>query len=277
MSRISRRQFLGAACAAVALRRPAAGAPGMTIGLNLSSVAESLRQDFPGTLRRVAALGFREVELPLETRSRRAADIRKALDDAGLRCVSAHWDMWDDGAETQSAIDAASELGLEYLVTGFPALMTPEGLKPSDGTPADIRMLAEKMTWNDWRWNFDWFNHVGGYAQKANIQFVYHNHGMEFRKFNGVTVLDDLLSRTDPTRVKLELDCVEAERAGQDPVALIGRYGERVAMLHVGAEQPLQWRGALEAGRRAAVAWVFIDEPGPFSLLRASLRALGFE
>ncbi len=239
----------------------------MTIGLNLSSVAESLRQDFSGTLRRVAALGFRDVELPLETRSRRAADIRKALTDAGLRCVSAHWDMWDDGAETQSAIDAATELGLEYLVTGFPALMTPDGLKPSDGTPADIRKLAEKMTWNDWRWNFDWFNHVGGYAQKANIQFVYHNHGMEFRKFNGVTVLDDLLARTDPTRVKLELDCVEAERAGQDPIALIGRYSDRLAMLHVGAEPTAHFKPMLAAAQRAGVTRAFIEQ-------RTDLRVL---
>ena len=36
------------------------------------------------------------------------------------------------------------------------------------------------MTVNDWRWNADWFNHVGGLCQKNDVQFVYRNHGSSF-------------------------------------------------------------------------------------------------
>jgi len=258
----------------VALRRPAAAPSQLTIGLQLSSVGGELRQDLPRTLDRIAAAGFREVELSAELRKLRAQEIRKALDGAGLRCHSAHWDLWDDAEETGTAIDAATELGISYLVTPFPALMTADGLQPVAGTDSDLRMLTSKMTLNDWRWNIDWFNHIGGIAQKFGIQFVYHNHQMEFRRFGDIVVLEDILARTDSGRVKLQLNCPSAAAAGYDPIAFIRRHADRIAMLHVPASDAVRWRLTVAAARDYGISGVYIAEPSPLAALQTARELL---
>jgi sugar phosphate isomerase/epimerase len=270
---VTRRGFLGSAGAALAMRRLGAAASPVAIGLQLSSAADELRADFAGTLRRIAGLGCRDVEFHAELRMRRPEVLRAALDDAGLQCVSAHWDLWDDSTETDTAIDAATALGIRYLVTPFPARMTPQGLRPTAGTPEDLRTLGARMTMNDWRWNVDWFNHVGGLAQKANLQFVYHNHDFEFREFGGVRAFDELLLRTDPGRVKVELDCAGAIAAGVDPSALLKQYSDRVVLLHVSDPSDVRQKRALAAAAAAGVRHAYVETPGGFDALRAALAA----
>jgi sugar phosphate isomerase/epimerase len=271
VSLLSRRGFLGAACAGLALQRSHAAA-NLEIGLQLSSAAPALARDFAGTLRRIANAGYRHVELGPAQRSLRPEALRKALDEAGLQCLSVHWDLWDDSAETDTAIDTATALGFKYLVTAFPARMTPAGLRPTAGTPEDLRGLARDMTMNDWRWNVDWFNHVGGMAQKANLQFVYHNHEFEFRKFDGATAFDELLLRTDPGRVKVELDCAGAIAAGVDPAALLQRFRDRIVLLHLSDPSDDRQRRALRAAAEAGVRYAYVEREADLETLH-SLRA----
>jgi sugar phosphate isomerase/epimerase len=135
---------------------------------------------------------------------------------------------------------------------------------------------------NDWRWNADWFNHVGGLVQKYNMQFVYRNHNFEFRKHASGIEFDELLQRTEPSRVMLEFDCGWAAIAGYDPVAFLKRHGDRVAMLHLsepprgftsstgpGAPEPeaplgngtIDWPAVLNAAKAAGVRRSFVDAP----------------
>src|SRR5262249_36852364 len=159
------------ACLRAALTAPA---PGIYLG------ADALEGDPARVLHAVAEVGYREIEIA-GLRGIRAAETRKLLDAAGLSCHSAHWTLWGNHADTHATIDSAVELGLEYLVTPLPSLMGKEWFEANE-TAEGARAVAERMTLNDWRWNADWFNHVGGLAQKNDIQFVYQNHGFEFRK-----------------------------------------------------------------------------------------------
>jgi sugar phosphate isomerase/epimerase len=232
--------------------------------------------DLRARLHEVAALGFREVEIA-GWHDRRPTEIRKALDEAGLVCKSAHWTMWENDADSTATIDAAVELGLEYLVTPLPSLMGKDWFQANE-TPAGERAVFEKMTLNDWRWNADWFNHVGGLAQKNNIQFVYQNHGFEFRKLGADIAFQELWRRTEPTRVKFELNCGWAVAGGYDPVEFLQRYGERVYLLHISdvgsrassapdaaiGKGVIDWPDVFAAAKAAGVRRYYIATPQRF-------------
>ena len=92
MKAVTRREFVGglAAVAAASSARLSFATPlGLAPGIQLYSVREQMAKDFQGTLAAVREAGYVEVEsaaLPKKT----AAEIRKALDQAGLKCVSSH-------------------------------------------------------------------------------------------------------------------------------------------------------------------------------------------
>src|SRR5262249_10955453 len=160
------------ALAACAAANPLGVAPGLHIRTD--------GRDLRSTLREAAAIGFHEVEIT-SGHDKRPSELRKLFDDAGVVCRSAHWTLWENDADSTATIDAAVELGLEYLVTPLPSLMGKEWFEANE-TPVGREAVARKMQLNDWRWNADWFNHVGGLCQKNNVQFAYLNHEFEFRK-----------------------------------------------------------------------------------------------
>lgn len=179
--------------------------------------------DPAATFHAIAAKGFREVELA-GFRDRRPSETRKLLDAAGLSCKTVCWSMWLNDGDSQETIDAAVELGALYLVTPDPSRMGKEWFEPA---------VPERMTLNDWRWNADWFNHVGGLAQKNDIQFAYRNQSFDFARLGNSTGFDELYRRTEPTRVKFELDCAAATAGGCPPQEFLKRYADRTHLLHI--------------------------------------------
>jgi sugar phosphate isomerase/epimerase len=245
----------------------------MAPGVYLADTGGDVRK----ALKAIASIGYREVEIA-GLRGLRPTETKKMLDEAGLACRSAHWTLWENDADTQATIDAAVELGLEYLVTPLPSLMGKEWFEANE-TPAGARAVSENMTVNDWRWNADWFNHVGGLCQKNNVQFVYQNHGFEFRKLGTGIAFDELWRRTEPTRVKFELDCGAAAAAAYDPVKFLEKYGERVVLLHI-SEAPgvaigrgtIDWKRVFAAAKAVGVRGYYVAVDGP--LLRESYEFL---
>ncbi len=234
MHRISRRKFLktvsaSALGAAVWSRIPRlmANPLGLPIGLQLYSVRDTLPKEYEGTLRQLAALGFREVEAA-GFFGRSAGQVKQAMDQAGLRCVSAHYALKDLLPKTDEIIQYGKDLGLKFIVCASPMLKDPARVK-DPGSPA----AREQMTLEDWRWNADQFNHIGERVNAAGMRFAYHNHTPEFLSENGILFYDELLRSTDPAKVSMELDCGWAAVAGQKPVDLLTRYATRISMLHV--------------------------------------------
>src|SRR5580692_13029435 len=234
MLRFSRRIFLqtasaSAACAVLSNStvRLLANPLGLPLGLQLYSVRDVLPKSYDGTLRQIAALGYREVEAA-GFFGHSPAEVKQAMDGAGLHCVSAHYSLKDLLPKMDETIQFGKDLGLSYIVCSSPMLKDPSRVKdPGSGA------ARESMTLEDWRWNADQFNRIGEKVHAAGMKFAYHNHTPEFRSENGVMFYDELLRVTDPSKVAMELDCGWAIVAGQKPVDLLTRYSSRITMLHV--------------------------------------------
>jgi sugar phosphate isomerase/epimerase len=187
-------------------------------GLQLYTVRHALAKDFEGTLRAVAALGYQEVEL-YSFFNRKASETRAALKSAGLTCPSGHYMASELRSGLEERIGYARELGLSYMVC---ALLQPHERKSLD----DYRRLAEL------------FNQIGVETRRAGLQFVYHCHNFEFTTYGSVVALDELLRRTDPKFVEIELDTYWVSRAGRDPVACLNKYPGRFSLLHLKDMKP---------------------------------------
>ena len=228
MADVSRRSFLTAAALAAATGalapRALCAEPAPLIGVQLYSAREALAKDFAGTLKRIAAIGYREVEAA-GFYNHRAEDVKHMMADAGLRCVSAHYPLADLLKTTGPTIEYAKTLGLQYVICSSPWVADPAHLQKSPG--------GASLTLDDWKWNADQFNQLGCKMQEAGLKFGYHNHTMDFRKEGGSIGYRILLEDTDPRCVTLELDCGWAIAAGQDPAEMMRRYRGRFSMLHL--------------------------------------------
>jgi sugar phosphate isomerase/epimerase len=223
MSMTSRRTFLKASGAAAALAttgvsRLAARPLHLPIGLQLFSVKDLLAKDFDGTLRKVRAAGYTEVEAAGYF-NRTAPDFRQAMDRAGLRCVSTHHQLADLRARLDELIEYGHRLGLDYIVCSWPQRRGP-----------DQKGL---LTLDDWQWVAGEFNRIGHLVAAAGMTFGYHNHLQEFGSERGVVFYDELLRRTDPKLVTLEMDCGWVVAAGRKPVEFLSEAPERFQLLHV--------------------------------------------
>jgi sugar phosphate isomerase/epimerase len=221
MKAVNRREFLrggalGVAAAAACSKwgeNVFATPYGMPVGLQLYTLRNELEQDLAGTLRKVAQIGYKEVEI-FDFYGKNSAEMRKLLRDTGLSAPSAHYQTAQIRSSWDKQIEYAKALGLKYMVN---AIIWPPERKSLD----DYKQLA------------DLFNKAGEQCQKAGIQFAYHDHNFEFKTYDGVMAYDELLKRTDPALVKFEMDCFWVTRAGQDPVAYFEKYPGRFPLLHI--------------------------------------------
>ena len=229
----NRRQFLQQATLGLAALGSLHANPlGLPIGLELYTVRNELEKDFNGTIKKVAAIGYKEVELYAFLK-KPAAEIKRTLADNGLVCPVAHYDLTLEPRLAQE-IDYAHQLGLKYMLVAW---LTPEERKSLD----QYKRYAE------------FFNRAGAETKKAGIQFGYHNHNFEFKTFNGVVAFDELLRLTDPQLVKIELDCFWMTWAGRNPVDYMKRDPARYPILHIKDRKP-----------GYGLSTDVDDKPGPF-------------
>jgi sugar phosphate isomerase/epimerase len=195
------------------------------LGIQLWTVKSEAEKDLEGTLRKVYAAGFREIEFA-GYYGKKPADLGKLLRDIGLTPVSTHAGAGDIAKNGDQIIADAKTLGLKYVVCSSP-MVSPE----KDKLPWEERMKAVDL--NDWKWNAELFNKFGKQVSEAGMVFGYHNHSAEFKKFDGKTAFDHLFGSTDPKFVKSELDVGWVVTAQQDPLAILNQYKDRVIALHV--------------------------------------------
>jgi sugar phosphate isomerase/epimerase len=218
---MSRRDFIrGTAAGAAALlagtdlaRNLFANPYGKPIGLQLYTVRDQLEKDVPGTLKRVAAVGYKEVEI-YDLYGMSPAQFAKLLKNNSLTAVSGHYLLDVEKTQWEKKVAEARELGLKYMVH---AILDP----------------PERKSLDDYKRHVELWSKIAEQTQKAGIQFCYHNHNFEFQKFDGVTVYDYLLKHLDPHLVQFEMDCFWVTHAGQDPVALMKQHPGRFPLLHI--------------------------------------------
>ncbi len=223
----TRRQFVTtAALSAAALRTARANAFGLPLGLQLYSVRDQLQADYAGTLKQVAALGYREVE-SAGFYKHSPEDAKAALGAAGLHCVSAHYPGSQLAENLQSILQFHKELGgTQYIICASPV--------PPPGTAGMTHQQQRRaLTLDDWKRNAAQFNTWGKTVRDAGFRFGYHNHTEEFRAIDGTVPYDVLLKETDPALVVMELDCGWVTVGGSSPEHYLSTYSNRIKMLHV--------------------------------------------
>jgi sugar phosphate isomerase/epimerase len=206
------------------------------IGLQLYTVSAELGKDFLGTIKQIAAIGYKEVELA-PTFGKSAAELRTIFKDNGLTCRSAH--MFDFSQTPAQFMDFAKELGVKYVVTSFnpPPSVAAKFAGPNPDITGIMKGL-ETMTADDYKKSADTANQLGAEAKKHGLIYAYHNHNLEFRKFSGKTIFETLMASTDPETVKFEMDCGWVSAAGYDPIKFLKKYPDRIRLLHIKAFKP---------------------------------------
>ncbi len=215
--KLDRRAFIGTMGTALLAGRRGEAASIRRLGAQLYTVRTALEKDFDGTLAKVAAAGYAEVEFAGYF-NRSPLEVRDVLRRHRLTAPSAHIDYGSlTGDKWARAIDGARTIGHDYLVNAWVD-------EPIRNQPDAWKRIAET------------YNQAAAVSKKAGIQFAYHNHNFEFatrEDLGGKLPFDFLLETCDPSLVKIELDLCWITSAGKDPLEYFSRYPGRFPMVHV--------------------------------------------
>ena len=251
------------------------------LGVQLYTVRDQAEKDLPTVLAAIRKIGYEEVETYWNVYTRPAVELKRLINDHGLRAPSGHFDF--DGIDGK--LDYAAALGLEYLI---------------------CPMLPEK-DWNSldsYNKTADQFNHWGEQAQKRGMHFGFHNHNYEFRTLRdaegrNVRPFDVLMSGTDPKLVCLEMDCYWITQAGLDPLEMFKVLGDRIRQLHLKDRLPgfpasqelndashhftpvgtgtIHWKAILEAAQSHGIQHMYVEQDSggvPLDNIQTSYRSL---
>jgi sugar phosphate isomerase/epimerase len=256
------------------MTRPArAEAPAKRPGIQLYTINDAMKSDARGALKRLREIGYVEVE-SAGYGGLTAQQFRGLLDEAGLSCPSAHLQF--DPAHLDRAFEEAHALGAKFAVSSY---MRPLVIPPD----APKNVMHTGMSLDEAKRTAELANRIGEAAQRANLQFTYHNHNHEFADVGaGQSGYDLILKETDPKRVKFEIDCGWMIFAGHDPVAYFKNYPRRFPMIHVkdflpqekgatdmqGAELghgSVDYKPIFAAAVKAGLQHYFVEQEGPFA------------
>lgn len=241
---LNRRKFLiGTGAAALgALVLPKAASAFLSrpaehpLGLQLFTLFNVIDTDVKGNLKKVADIGFKEIESAFSKLpgyyGMKPKEFASLCSDLGLSWKSHHVlgapfklppgtklpagmtlppHMANLRDDMQQLVDQLAEAGIPYMVcANIPT-----------GTLDEIKQAGEIL------------NKTGEACRKVNMQLCYHNHDMEFKSVEGKIPYDLLLSECDASLVKMELDLAWATKAGIDPVELFKAHPGRFPLLHV--------------------------------------------
>jgi sugar phosphate isomerase/epimerase len=269
--RLSRRSFL-AFSSMLPWALSASAAKSIPTGLELYSVREELKKDPEGTVRAVAEMGYQGVEFYapyFDWSETQAKQMRKLLDDLGIRCFSTHNNSSYLGAEKIGrARDLNLILGTKYIV-----------MASSDPKPG----------LDGWKAVADTLNTAADQLEASGLKPGYHNHRREFTPAENQRPIEILAKNTKPS-VMLQLDVGTCLEAGSDPVAWIRANPGRIRSLHLKDWSPdpakgytvlfgegaAQWKDIFEAAESAGgVEYYLIEQEGSrFTELDTARRCL---
>jgi sugar phosphate isomerase/epimerase len=246
---ISRRSFLAAAAAA-----PLAFSAGkaLPIGIELYSVRNEMTKDTLGTVRAIAKMGYQVVEFygPYYSWTTDfAKDIRKLMDDTGIRCNSTHNDARNF---TEAGIGKAIELnriiGSKYVVMASAGRVN--GLDGWKGVADNLTKAMETL-------------------RPAGLSAGYHNHAPEFRLLDGKRPIEVIAANT-PKDFMMQFDVGTCVEVGEDPVAWINANPQRIRSLHL-----KDWAAPVEGDKDKGYRVLFGEGQAPWTKIFEAAEKTG--
>lgn len=267
MDTISRRRFLrqsalGMSAAGYLTRSAAQADPlGLPIGCQTWPVREMIGKDFDGTLRQLAAAGFRAIEMcsppgyekmgfgPLA--SMKPSEMRRKVHAAGLRCESCHFGFTELKDHLDDRLAWAKELGLKQMIVATFGL-------PQSAAMADWMRAAGEA------------NKMGERTRRAGIQLGFHNHDFEVQKIDGDLIYDKLMGAFDPHLVKMQFQ-VGVIRLGYNAADFFEKYPGRFISMHLQDWSPAEkkevalgkggvdWKRVFAAAKTGGVKNYFVE------------------
>ena len=232
----SRRHFLGSAFATGALAslaQPCQSAAAMTkprfeMGLQLYTVRDPMAKTPLPTLKRIAELGYRNLETfgfdpaSVGYYGMSAAEFKRTLDGLGLRTTSGHYDLFKYLEAPLPELRNYTDRCIEGAVALQQKYITWPWLAPEQRTLRHYELLADRL------------NLVGEQVKAAGLKTAYHNHDFDFFPQDGKQGYDIVMQRTDPALVKLQLDLYwVAHSSPRTPHELFSLQPGRFVMWHV--------------------------------------------
>ena len=262
MNHISRRHFIGAGAAALTTVRALSADPlGLPIGCQTYPVREALGKDFEGTLKQLAEIGYKSIEMcspPGYEKAgygslvgMKASEMKQKINAAGLKCESCHYQFRELKENLDDRIAFAKELGLKQMIAST------FGVKPDAGMSEWVQAAKD-------------MNQIGEKVKKAGLQAGFHNHNFEFKEIDGVLVYDKLMSELDPKLVKMQFQ-VSVISIGFEAAKFMEKYPGRFCSLHLqdwSAAQKKQvavgqgdvnWKGVFAAAKKGGVKNYFVE------------------
>ncbi len=193
------------------------GAKKTPIGLQLYTIGGDMRKDPAGSLAKVAQWGFKGVEFAGYP-SQDAKEVRKMLDDNGLKCCGSHTQInalkGDSFAKT---VEFAKTIGNTRLVA-------PSLFRGFSNDAEKDKKTVEEMA--------DALNEIADKLKSEGLRTGFHCHPGEFKKIGDSTVWDIFFSRAK-REVIMQCDLGHMGTAGVDPVAYLNKYPGRASSVHV--------------------------------------------
>ena len=182
-------------------------------GLQLYTIRNVMPKDPKGVLKRVAAMGYKQVESFEGGKGMfwgmKNTEFKKYMDDLGMQIISSHCNI-EKNFERKA--NEAAKIGMKYLIDAW------------IGPQKDIdtfKKFANK------------FNQCGEVCKKAGLRFAYHNHDYPFLPVDGQVPLDVMMQETDPAIVDFEMDIYWVVTAGEDPIKWFNKYPNRFRLCHI--------------------------------------------
>lgn len=246
--------------------------PGIPVALQLYTVRDVAADDFAGTVRQVAEMGYAGVELAGNTGGMSPAELKAFLSDLGLKLAGSHIGLDLLEGDLQKIIDDNLALGNPWIVCPW--------------MPEERRQNA-----TGWREAAEALTAIGSKVREAGLQLCYHNHSFEFETFDGKTGFDIFYEAADAELVKAEIDTYWVQHGGEDPAATIRRFAGRCPLVHLkdmtDDPQPtftevgngiLDFQAIFAASAEAGAEWYIVEQDrcdGPsVESARTSLESL---
>ena len=211
------------------------------IGLELFTVKNLLRQDYEGTLAKLARIGYKEVEPADPYNNLEPAAYKALLDKYGIKMFSTHSGA-SDGPDLEKQLEGFQLMGIRYTEVregrgpggrgpggpGGPG-RGPAGPGAGPGGPRaaqsveSVKAACGRM------------NKYGAIVKKFGMKILIHNHAGEFDLLDDgkTTQYDVFLAETNPELVAMQLDIGWAYIGGQDAIAMFKKNPGRFELWHV--------------------------------------------